>query len=98
MKVDPKLLESVDLKKPFEKKASAASSASVAPVGASKVRLSEISTTLHSLEAKLSAEPAFDAKRVDEIKAAIRDGQFKVNPEAIADRLISSVREWVGQP
>lgn len=33
--------------------------------------------------------------RVQEIKQAIAEGRFKINPEAIADRLIESARELV---
>ena len=53
----------------------------------------QISETSRALQAgRLSnAEAPFDAKRVEAIKAAISSGQFKVNPEAIADKLIDSV-------
>ena len=32
-------------------------------------------------------------ERIQEIKAAIAEGRFKINPEAIADRLIESARD-----
>jgi negative regulator of flagellin synthesis FlgM len=34
-----------------------------------------------------------DIGRVQEIKQAISEGSFKVNPEAVADRLLETVRE-----
>ncbi len=36
---------------------------------------------------------SFDAAKVDSMKAAIANGTFKVNAEAIADKLISNARE-----
>jgi len=34
---------------------------------------------------------------VDRIAQAIRDGQFKINPEAIADKLIQNAEELLGR-
>ncbi len=61
----------------------------------SAVRLSELSARLAELEAKLSGTEAFDQKRIDEIKQAISQGQFAVNPDAIADKLIENIREML---
>jgi negative regulator of flagellin synthesis FlgM len=36
-----------------------------------------------------------NTERVEAIKQAIREGKYKVNPEAIADRLIATARELV---
>ena len=36
-----------------------------------------------------------DTARVQEIKQAISDGNFKVNPEAVADRLLETARELI---
>lgn len=60
------------------------------------IRLSELSSQLHKLEARLSSEPGFDAARVEQIKAAIRDGSYQVNAEAVADKVIQSIRELSG--
>jgi negative regulator of flagellin synthesis FlgM len=38
---------------------------------------------------------AVDTARVQEIKQAISDGSFKVNPEAVADRLLETARELI---
>ncbi len=62
----------------------------------SAIRLSELSSQLHRLESRLSSEPGFDAARVDQIKTAIRDGSYQVNPEAVADKVIQSIRELSG--
>ena len=46
------------------------------------------------LASKLAgAEGEFDAKKVDAIKQAIRDGKFQVNAEAVADKLIAHAAE-----
>lgn len=42
-----------------------------------------------------AGEPPVDTGRVAEIKQAIMEGRFRINPEAIADRLIDTARELV---
>lgn len=59
------------------------------------VRISDLSSQLHALESRLSAEPAFDADKVEKLKDAIKNGDFKVNADAVADKLISSVQELI---
>jgi negative regulator of flagellin synthesis FlgM len=41
--------------------------------------------------------PAFNAKKVEEIKLAMANGSFTVNPERIADGLIETVRDLIRQ-
>jgi negative regulator of flagellin synthesis FlgM len=48
-----------------------------------------------SLNAVTGSEAAFDTKKVAEIRQAISEGRFQVDPARIADRLISSVREML---
>lgn len=62
------------------------------------VSLSDLSAQLQELETRLSAEPAFDAGRVEQIKDAIRSGTFQVNAEAVAEGLISSVQDLLAKP
>jgi negative regulator of flagellin synthesis FlgM len=38
-----------------------------------------------------------DAARVAELKRAISEGRFKVNPERVADGLLESVRQMLAQ-
>jgi len=64
------------------------------PPGA-EVQLSPLSSRLQELEASVSSPPAVDSKRIAEIKQAIAEGRFKVNPERIADGLLNSVREML---
>lgn len=54
------------------------------------VNLSQLAGSLQGGE-----KPPVNAARIQEIKQAISEGRFKINPEAIADRLIESARELV---
>lgn len=75
------------------------SPASALPAGGeeSKTSLSALSSQLQALEAKLAVSGGFDAARVEALKEAIRSGQFQVDADIVADRLIASVRELIGQ-
>ncbi|MCL2635848.1 MAG: flagellar biosynthesis anti-sigma factor FlgM [Betaproteobacteria bacterium] len=63
-----------------------------APAGTAKeaVSLSPLAGSLRGGEA-----PPVNSARIQEIKQAIAEGRFKINPEAIADRLIESARDLV---
>lgn len=68
----------------------AAKDASAAPAEAStKVELSPAAAAL----AAQGNTADFDADKVARIAQAIRDGQFEVNAEAIADKLIAHTRD-----
>ena len=56
----------------------------------------ELSTTASTLLSG-SATPEFDAEKVARIAQSIDDGSFKVNPEAIADKLISNAQELLSK-
>ena len=45
----------------------------------------------------LATDPTFDGAKVERIAQAIRDGQFKIDPEAIADKLIINAEELLGR-
>lgn len=66
-------------------KASAPTSAPAKLDSSSTVKLSG---GLASLKSELVDTDAFNTKRVEELKAAITQGAFKVNAEAVADKLI----------
>jgi len=58
-----------------------------------KIQLSNTASTLLTG----SATPEFDAEKVARISKAIDDGSFKINPHAIADKLISNATELLGK-
>ena len=58
-----------------------------------KVQLSKDAATI----SETTADPTFDAAKVERIAQAIRDGQFKINAEAIADKLILNAAELLGR-
>lgn len=60
------------------------------PVAAAGSATVKLSGGLASLKTDANADAAFDAKRVEQLKAAIADGSFKVNAEAVADKVIAS--------
>jgi negative regulator of flagellin synthesis FlgM len=59
------------------------------------VKLSPLSAQLQQIEKGMADTPVVDAARVAELKQAISDGRFKVNAEAVADRLIDTVKELI---
>jgi negative regulator of flagellin synthesis FlgM len=45
-----------------------------------------------------SSDPAsFDGAKVERIAQAIRDGKFRINPEAIAEKLIANAQELLSR-
>lgn len=74
------------------------SSGATAPkpeVGAGdRVDISSLSAQLQEVGA---GDTAVDSARVAEIKQAISEGRFQINPERIADGLLASVRDILGR-
>jgi len=73
-------------------KTSAARKSGAPPEASAQVALS----TAASLNAAGQADPTFDSAKVERIATAIRDGDFKINAEAIADKLIVNAKELLG--
>ncbi len=66
------------------------------PVDSADVKLSSLSAQMHTIGSGLtSTGSVVDAAQVAEIKRAIAEGKFTINPEVIADRLLDSVRELI---
>ncbi len=82
---------------PSNQEARAAGSRPAEPVAeAEKVQLSELAAHLNQLERQL-AQPDVDVKKVEEVRAAIAEGRFRVNADAVADKLLASVAELLGK-
>ena len=57
----------------------------------------DISTLSARLMEAGAGEAPVDTQRIAEIKQAISEGRFQINPERIADGLLASVRDMVGK-
>lgn len=87
--LDPK---SVAAPAPAERKGTAAPAQ--APAEAStQVALSASA----SMMSGMTSDPTFDGAKVERIANAIRNGQFSVNAEAIADKLVANAQELLGR-
>lgn len=64
---------------------------------ADSVELTSTSLRMQALEGSLGSQPVVDSARVAEIRQAIADGRFKINPDAIADKLVASVKELLSE-
>lgn len=60
----------------------------VATTGADSVNLTGTASHLRALEQQLAAQPVVDTQRVSAIRHEINSGQFTVNPERVADKMI----------
>lgn len=56
-----------------------------------------LSSTAASLSAEGAGEASFDQAKVERIAQAIRDGNYQINAEAIADKLIANAQELLGK-
>lgn len=74
-------------------RAAPAAPAAGAPDESAKVALSSTAESLRTG----SAGTDFDADKVARVAQAIAAGTFKVNPEAIADKLIANAQEVLGR-
>lgn len=54
-----------------------------------------LSSQLQELTAEMASSDVFDTQKVDEIKAAIAEGNFNVDTDKVADSLIESVKEML---
>jgi negative regulator of flagellin synthesis FlgM len=61
-----------------------------------RVQLSDLGSKLAQLETQFAGSD-FDARKVEEIRNAIAEGRFKVNADAVADKLLSSVSDLLGR-
>ena len=82
---------------PARARAGQGAAASVASAGAGAAQTTEATLSgAHNVESVLASTPVVNAERVAEIKRAIAEGRFQVNPERIADGLLQSVRDMLG--
>lgn len=63
-----------------------------------KVQITPLSAHLSQLERVLNSVSIVDSARVDAIKQAITEGRFNVSSEAVADKLLETVRAHLLSP
>lgn len=56
-----------------------------------------LSSTASKLLAGVPEEGSFDAEKVGRITQAISDGKFRINADAVADKLIANAQEMLGR-
>jgi len=59
------------------------------------VHISSQAANLQSINANAESNSVVDMERVQQIKQAISDGTFKVNPEVVTDRLLETAKELI---
>ena len=71
----------------------AGSNVPAAPASSATVDISPEASALASAQ----GDGSFDAEKVERIGQSIQNGTFKVNPEAIADKLIANAQELLAR-
>jgi len=62
--------------------------------GQDTVSLTDTAARMRSLENTVSTMPVVDSQRVAEIKQAIMEGTYEINPERIAEKMLDMERAW----
>ena len=78
--------------------ANSASGTAQTQASSSSVSVSVSGLTKALAKPETSASADIDAGKVAAVKAAIEDGTFTVNAEAIADKLLSNAQEMLRRP
>ena len=80
---------------PAGAEAAAASTAAAKPQAGSGVTVTLSSAASQAISGTEGSSDVFNTEKVEAMKAAIADGSFKVNPEAIADKMLSNAAEML---
>lgn len=79
-----------------ERRGDAAKGSNAARTGDASATVA-LSSTAADLTSGAAGEASFDQAKVERIAQAIRDGNYQINAEAIADKLISNAQELLGK-
>jgi negative regulator of flagellin synthesis FlgM len=60
-----------------------------------KVQITSLSAQLQQLEKVLNDVGIVDVERVEAVKQAISEGRFTIDTDVVADKLLSSAREFL---
>lgn len=78
-------------------KAGVSGDAPTRPVeAADSLRLTGEATNLQALEREISAAPAIDSQRVAAVRERIESGNYKINPDVIASRMLELDQQLQG--
>ena len=78
------------------KTTSSGASAARAVEAADSLRLTGEASSLQAIQRELSAAPAVDAARVAQVRQSLEDGSYRINPQAIAQRMIAMEQQIGG--
>ena len=76
-----------------DRKVAPGSTGTATPEPSAKVELS----TAASVLASVGSDASFDAQKVERLSRAIRDGSFRIDADAVADKLIANARELLNR-
>ena len=78
-------------------KPSVSTDAPARPVeAADSLRLTGEATSLQAMQRELSTAPAIDAGRVQAVRESLQNGTYKINPDAIASRMLELDQQLQG--
>ena len=59
------------------------------PNATDRISLTGEARQLQELEAQLASQPVVDSQRVEAVRSAVENGTFTINPERIAEKMMS---------
>jgi len=63
--------------------------AAATQTGSDRVSLTGEARQLQELETRLASQPVVDSQRVEAVRSAVENGTFTINPERIAEKMMS---------
>jgi negative regulator of flagellin synthesis FlgM len=59
------------------------------PATTDRISLTGEARQLQELEAQLASQPVVDSQRVEAVRSAVENGSFTINPQRIAEKMMS---------
>ncbi|MEO0422877.1 MAG: flagellar biosynthesis anti-sigma factor FlgM [Pseudomonadota bacterium] len=60
------------------------------PANTETVSLTEDAALLQALDEQIAATPAVNAARVEEVRTALANGEYRIDPERVAEKLLAA--------
>lgn len=95
MKIDKSLQSITTVSLGEGKKRTDVNSAGSDSTQVNNVHLSPNATKLQNIDSNSASESVVNSARIQEIKQAISEGNFQINPGVVADKLLETVRELI---